>query len=89
MDDDPRHKAAGTIKVFIAVVIGVVLLAVAVVIARQPDKKQDTSSGTGTPKVENTTTSPDQVKESGGSNGDTAPSPSGTGPGSDNSLLSQ
>jgi len=78
----------GNLKVLLLVIVIVFLVAVGFLIANRGPDGPGAPDNTDT-RVEDRTRSPDQVKDSGSPNGDTTPSPTGTGPGSDNSLLSQ
>jgi cytoskeletal protein RodZ len=70
------------------VLIGLIIVIVALIWAARanaPSGHDNTVPATS----QSAPTTPDRVKASSGPNGDTSPSSTGTGPGSDNSLLSR
>lgn len=80
-------RQLGKFRITALIIVAAVLLVLAVAVhGRTP---MDTSAPIPETQSSGSTTSPDRVKSQAGANGDTAPSPTGTGPGSDNSLLGQ
>lgn len=76
----------------VAIIVAVIALALVIKASMSPDSSTKGTNNSQTPAVrtqKGVQTGPDQVKESTGSTGDISPSGTGTGPGSDNSLLGQ
>jgi len=84
----PKASTAQTLLFLLIVVVLIIVAWIAVAHLVSSDKVNTTQNGPGPLHVpQHQQTSPDRVKQSAPANGDTAPSSTGTGPGSNNSLL--
>lgn len=88
-EQDFDRKASKTKTIIFLVVLGVILLIATIFVQAVSSPGANPMMDNGAMPSTNQQRSADPVKDSTGPNSDTMPSPTGTGPGSDNSLLSQ